>query len=86
VTNHETGLLANGSWPPKPDKNLAIQLSVNRTAICEFFKFFDTPETIADKNVYDPNRLEMQTNLTLWQYTEKEHNVISKEDVLHMHP
>ena len=86
MTNFETDLLANGSWPPKPGEHLAIQLSVNHTAICEFVKFFDTPETTADKNVYDPNRLEMQTNLTLWQYSEKEHNVISKEDVLHMHP
>ena len=28
----------------------------------------------------------MQTNLSLWQYTEKEHNVIPKEDVLPMRP
>ena len=69
---------------------MAIQLSVNRTAICEFVKFFDTPEPNSDRNVevivYDPYRLEMQTNLSLWQYTEKEHYVISKEDVLPMRP
>ena len=63
-----------------PSNSLSIALQ------SEFVKIFDTPETIADKNVYDPNRLEMQTNLTLWQYSEKKHNVISKEDVLHMHP
>ena len=72
---------------------MAVELfaySLNPIRICEFVKFIDNPVPDRAENleviVYDPYHLEMQTNLSLWQYTEKEHHVISKAEVLPIRP
>ena len=80
-------MLANGPWPPKPGEHLALRLvDKNTIQICEFVSDYHNDGKTLEVLLYDQYYLDVPNSLSLWQFSEKDRNLITKEEVLPVRP